>query len=800
MNLMEALANAKTEEDVKDAYIKALGLKRYSKGLVDIQTEEIWFEAKGIATPPVVMFAQLLFYLRAARQKGEHIPAFLSVIDREKAAVLPTDLALPILLDKSIVWPKSGSQAGKILASQVAPYIEAHFVVFDIATHEAEFVRAIKTAIIEGKIVRTPITPDNLRQVFDKWMSMIGAELGGVAEVDYAVLFFADIMHDGKTAAVKNLPAKLLHDGEKPVFVLNGETHELASLHGYRAFWAIYHRPPDEEHRHYLLERRDSLLPLNERGFKGAFYTPLHIVDKAYDLLSLTLGKNWQRKYIVWDMCCGVGNLEVKHSNYRNVFMSTLDKADVQVMRASQTCVGASIFQYDYLNDDISDFGEIDYSLTEKLPHELRQAITDFNEKKKGAKEILVLINPPYAEVTSGGNTVANAEAASKAGVTATMVSKTMMQNFGKAKNELFMQFVGRLHKEVPSAKLAMFSKLKYISTPTLNDFRKNWRAKYLGGFAVHSQAFDGLKGDFPIGFLIWDTGKKELIGNIDTAVLDKAGVTIGSKRFINYDGQALLTDWVDRPASNSEIVVPLKNAVTPATAAKDLRGTRWSDGAIGWLNCAGNDPQNADTKTMLFSSGYGSARGFFVNAQNIDKAAVVFSVRRLIKPTWLADRDQFLQPSKSLSDDFKTDCLVWMLFNGSNLSAGADGLEWGGQTWTLVNHFIPFTEKDVGTSQRFESNFMAKHLSKLKVSTESKAVLDEGRQLWTQYFELSFGRTIRDEYKLNRPDVGWYQIRNALEANRKNEVVDFEPLRSAYKTLSEKLRPQVYQYGFLTE
>lgn len=46
MNLFEKLKQAKTEEDVKDIYIKALGLKGYSKNLVDIQTKEIWFEAK----------------------------------------------------------------------------------------------------------------------------------------------------------------------------------------------------------------------------------------------------------------------------------------------------------------------------------------------------------------------------------------------------------------------------------------------------------------------------------------------------------------------------------------------------------------------------------------------------------------------------------------------------------------------------------------------------------------------------------------------------------------------------------
>jgi hypothetical protein len=46
MSLYEKLKTARSEEDVKDIYIKALGLKSYTKGLIDIRTDEIWFEAK----------------------------------------------------------------------------------------------------------------------------------------------------------------------------------------------------------------------------------------------------------------------------------------------------------------------------------------------------------------------------------------------------------------------------------------------------------------------------------------------------------------------------------------------------------------------------------------------------------------------------------------------------------------------------------------------------------------------------------------------------------------------------------
>ena len=45
-----------------------------------------------------------------------------------------------------------------------------------------------------------------------------------------------------------------------------------------------------------------------------------------------------------------------------------------------------------------------------------------------------------------------------------------------------------------------------------------------------------------------------------------------------------------------------------------------------------------------------------------------------------------------------------------------------------------------------------------------SGAAIAEGKKLWQAYFEQTDARTIRDELKLNRADVGWYQIRKALE------------------------------------
>ena len=161
------------------------------------------------------------------------------------------------------------------------------------------------------------------------------------------------------------------------------------------------------------------------------------------------------------------------------------------------------------------------------------------------------------------------------------------------------------------------------------------------------------------------------------------------------------------------------------------------------------------------------------------------------------------MQPTAELSDEFKNDCLIWMLFNGSNLTASADNLEWNNKKWSIVNHFIPFSESEVGASERFESDFMVQYLADKKLSSEAQLVFDAGRELWKAYFSTTDIYQVRNDLKLNRADVGWYQIRKALEARNSSgdfAPVSFDEFKKCYEKLSDKLRPQVFELGFLRE
>lgn len=369
------------------------------------------------------------------------------------------------------------------------------------------------------------------------------------------------------------------------------------------------------------------------------------------------------------------------------------------------------------------------------------------------------------------------------------------MEDLGYAARELFVQFLHRIMSELPHSKVAVFSTLKYINASNFEKFRNKWTANFLGGFIVPSKAFDGLKGNFPIGFLLWNVKENDPKQTLSVDALDIYGDRVNEKLFYNIPNSRLLNNWITRLTPSSQNI-PLKNAIVPQT--NHAKVTKWHDGAIGYLLANGNDFQQANTLTALFSSVFSAGNGFYITAQNLWQAAIVFSVRRLIKPTWLNDRDQFLQPSEPLTDTFKSDCLIWMLFNGSNLTAGADGLRWNDRDWSLVNHFIPFTEAEVGAKARFESDFLLRYMAGMAFSPEAQAVLDEGRKLWTRFHAIDFPHKIRDELKLNRADAGWYQIRKALEQYGDTELTDFDSFKTAYAALGNSLRPMVFELGFL--
>lgn len=95
----------------------------------------------------------------------------------------------------------------------------------------------------------------------------------------------------------------------------------------------------------------------------------------------------------------------------------------------------------------------------------------------------------------------------------------------------------------------------------------------------------------------------------------------------------------------------------------------------------------------------------------------------------------------------------------------------------------------------------MVQYLTQYNLSDEATSVLNAGRELWKKYFSETDVRDIRDLLKLNRADVGWYQVRKALASrpDDTNEIKNgFAEYLLQYKLLEDKIRPQITELGFL--
>jgi hypothetical protein len=206
---------------------------------------------------------------------------------------------------------------------------------------------------------------------------------------------------------------------------------------------------------------------------------------------------------------------------------------------------------------------------------------------------------------------------------------------------------------------------------------------------------------------------------------------------------------------------------------------------------------QHAHISTWLQSSGYCSAGGFLVTEANLWQVATAFTARLAVKKTWLNDRDQFLAPREPLPDEFATDCLLWMLFHNQNLTASADGIEWNGRDWSLVNHFIPYAEDEVGSPDAFESDSFA--ACWLRESCRPKRVPYWMRvvQCGVRIFAKGCAQRARTISSQSRRR-GLVSDSQRAEARDTLDASGMPALVAAHGALGDKLRPLIFDYDML--
>ncbi|WRB25753.1 hypothetical protein KVL43_06860 [Helicobacter pylori] len=768
----------------------------------------LWGEAKkGKFDDLDKAFTQLLLTIGKHKFYTHYTPPYLCAFDAFRMEFIAFDDTITNFfyesgINFSITPSNHNTEGFKHALNMFKAKCKSHKLVFNFKTQSQECKEFIENNLNSSHLLnKIPIDKNNFFTIYQKWFEAVKptididwevAKTKGILDADY---YLADLFSDGDKTIIEKLQTIL----SSSYYKLKRGVNELGKIdfmevdftdgqQAHKEFWSIYERPPKLEFQAFILERRDLLVPSDVRERKGAFFTPRIWVEKSQEYLAKALGQDYQEDYIIWDCAGGTGNLLNGLTNKANCFLSTLDSNDVAIVKELAAAnklnlLENHVFQFDFLNDDFK-----------KAPKSLQEILNDKEKRKK----LIIYINPPYAEA---GNKAKMSGTGKHKDLVArgNLICKKYKDELNKANNELFAQFFMRIYKELNGCIMASFSKLKYLNSSNFKKFREVFKAKFLEGFMVPADSFDNVKGQFPIGFLVWDTATPPLkpTNAINLEVFDSRGEFLGYKNIHSCNKVLFLADYLQK-------FQPKKR-----------------DTIFGYLDPGRNSfqHQNLVHISVIDKSQQSHVKYFPIIATTILLVSVFFSIRHCIKATWQNDRDQFYAPyDDAFQDDseFKNNCLIFMLFHTQNRITTTQG----------TNHFIPFSETEVNAKDRYSSHALLDFLKgKIKEEGDSlflnakkenkplefslcaSRVFDAGRKIYRYYHTQDF---------TNRPynanislyDIKeFFQSRNAqgklnLPAKAKDEYYKqlYANLQDALKDLAKEIQPKVYEYGFLRE
>ncbi|GAA7102559.1 hypothetical protein Kyoto55A_14440 [Helicobacter pylori] len=767
----------------------------------------LWGEAKrGNSGDLDKAFTQLLLTIGKHRLYTHHTPPYLCAFDAFRMEFIAFDDTITNFfyesgINFSITPSNHNTEGFKHALNAFKAMCKSHKFVFDFKTQSQECKEFIENNLNSSHLLnKIPIDKNNFFTIYQKWFEAVKptididwevAKTKGILDADY---YLADLLSDGDKTIIEKLQTIL----SSSYYKLKRGVNELGKIdfmeigftdgqQAHQEFWNIYERPPKVEFQAFILERRDLLVPSDVRERKGAFFTPKIWVEKSQEYLAKALGQDYQEDYIIWDCAGGTGNLLNGLTNKANCFLSTLDSNDVAIVKELAAAnklnlLENHVFQFDFLNDDFK-----------KAPKSLQEILNDKEKRKK----LIIYINPPYAE--AGNKAKMSGTGEHKAKVARNNKTHETYKDFlGSGANELFAQFFMRIYMELNGCIMASFSTLKYLNSSNFKKFREVFKATFLEGFMVPADSFDNVKGQFPIGFLVWDTATPPLkpTNALNLEVFDSLGEFLGYKNIVNENVKNIHM-WLKQKEKieNMEILGYID------TPTPDFQGSP----SVAIIN-----NKNSSKRHSVY---------FAIASSNILFGSVFFSIRHCIKATWQNDRDQFYAPyDDAFQDDseFKNNCLTFMLFHTQNRITTTQG----------TNHFIPFSETEVNAKERYSShallNFLkggikeeddslflnAKKENKpLEFSQSASRVFDAGREIYRYYHTQDF---INPHYNANASlyDIKeFFQGRNAqgklnLPAKAKDEHYKqlYANLQDALKDLAKEIQPKVYEYGFLRE
>lgn len=289
--------------------------------------------------------------------------------------------------------------------------------------------------------------------------------------------------------------------------------------------------------------------------------------------------------------------------------------------------------------------------------------------------------------------------------------------------------------------------------------------------------------------------------------------INFGSKNIYNLDKDKTASDWVREEIRKIKPTLDYPK-LSSALTVKQKGYSKLCEGAIGYFYNNGNNVYYNGTNVSIFTSCFSGKSGLSIMRNNFYKTISLFSARKLIVSDWLNQKDEYLAPNENHENyqEFNYDGIIYSLFNSSSNQSSLRQITYKDQLWDIKNEFFWMSKNDMMEMSN-QNNYAElyndartdsdRYVYKLlfgeeriydKLSQEAKDVLDSATNLVRQSMQLrrNFADTTNH---LHSWDAGYAQLKLLWKEFFPEE---FKQFRELYKRLEDKMRPMVYELGFL--